>query len=137
LAGGLTSKAHRSTWLLTTMLALIVLRLVWLGSPALLVCGVVLLPALAMACHGMAPYLMDLAMFSLQSIVAGAYDLLVFVLEEREKRSQSDGVDAIKLMGIVAPVVTVLVFAVIFVQANPDLANSLGAVFGDLGDLLL
>lgn len=137
LVGGLTTKAHRSTWLLAVMLALIVVRLVWLGSPGLFVCGVLLLPALAMACHGMAPYLMDLVMFSLQSIVAGAYDLLVFVLEERENKSKSTAIDSIKLMGIVAPVVTVLVFAVIFVQANPDLATSFGSLLGDFGDMLL
>ncbi|MCA9080410.1 MAG: hypothetical protein KDA58_07615, partial [Planctomycetaceae bacterium] len=136
LIGGVRQQSHRLTWVMATLLLLVTVRLVWLGSPGLVLCGLVLLPMLAMCGHGLLPYLSDLFVFSMQTAVTGGHALLLRVAEECESRGKFR-VGGDRLLAIGLPLVAVVLFGLIFIQANPDVATSVTALLGDLGDQLL
>ncbi len=132
--GTLRRKRESSLWLLAGMLVSLSVRLLWCGSFLAIVLGIGLLVLFVMSLAGLRPYLTQAALFASQLIAAGYRGLHHYF---RTFARFSPAILRTQRFAIVLPAVTLLVFATIFVMANPDLVKSLGeniAWFVDLID---
>jgi hypothetical protein len=105
------------------MAALLAIRLVWCGSALQTVIGFALLVAFAVSLTGMKPYVLETVVFGAQSLIAGFEGARSY---GRFLTQRSPAVGRVPWLSVVLPAAAFLLFGMIFVLANPDLATSLG-----------
>ena len=121
--GTVRRKWDNSLWLLFPMLVSISARLLWCGSFLAILLGFGLLVLFAMSLAGLKPYLTQAILFASQLIAAGYRGLHHYF---RTLARFSPAILRTQWFAIALPVVTLIVFATIFVMANPDLVKSFG-----------
>ena len=111
------------SWLIGAMLALLAVRLVWMGSVLGVVCGSILLVAFALALRGELPSVLNILAGFAQLPAAGAVRLC-----EGLQRWSTSGprLPRVLWLNFLLPAGAVLLFGTLFIQANPDLARSVG-----------
>lgn len=113
----------RSSWVLAPLLVLTSIRLVWCGSTAAAVAGFVLLCGYAMALSGLRPHVIEGIVFAAQRIAAGYQGLQLY---SRALNRISPNFLLANWISVLMPVVTLVVFSIVFILANPDLVKSFG-----------
>ncbi len=121
--GTVRRKCESSLWVLVPMLVSVSARLLWCGSFLAIVLGFGLLVLFAMSLAGIKPYLTQGVLFASHLIAAGYRGLHHYF---RTAVRFSPAVLKNQWFAVVLPAVTLLVFATIFVMANPDLVKSFG-----------
>ena len=128
-----TRKPQLSTWVCCVLVAGAAARLVWCGSELSMTAGLFVMFGFAISLVGRTPYMIHTVVFATQAFAAGHHGLNHYWSSmariKPPPRVQN-------LFALVLPVVALLVFGTLFVFANPDLANAIGARFSDLFDLL-
>lgn len=125
---GSPHRGHRPGQIILGGMSLVLAaRMVWLGYEFLNVLGVLLLVAFAMAAVGRRPYVIDVAIYGLQSIVAGFPALFAY---GKSLDRLGPVVPRATWLKVVLPLVAVLGFGTIFVLANPDVATFVGNHLG-------
>ncbi len=126
-----------SLGLVGAMILLLAARMAWCGFAYHVPIGLVLVVAFAMSLAGQRPYILDLVAFIVQTIPAGFKGWLHYCRSAREIRSLSS---VVGILGVLLPLAALLVFGILFVEANPDLARSVGeslrSLFENLGHWL-
>ncbi len=124
LAGGAPRLGDvRSAALVGVMLLVLAARLLWGGSAFQAALGFGLLAAFAMSLAGMRPYVLETAVFGAQALLAGWRGLWSYGRFAAQRLPSMRGVAWLSLL---LPGTAFVVFAVIFVLANPDLLASFG-----------
>jgi hypothetical protein len=111
-------------WIVGLMLLAVTVRLVWAGWGLPVVCGFVLLVALAMSLVGIRPYVLELIVFALQSLVAGYAGLAHYRRTAGQLIIVRPRPGAWLNIGL--PLVALVVFGLLFIVANPDLMKTFG-----------
>lgn len=116
----------KPVWIVGGMLLLLALKLVWCGSALLVVAGFTLLVGFAMTLAGHTPYIVELAAYASQTVLAGYGGLLEYrnISTQMVPRIPRSG-----WLSVVLPIATVLIFGTLFVLANPDLLKTFGEGF--------
>lgn len=110
-------------YLLALMLLLLVARIFWLGSWLAVGVGFSLLAGFAMALSGIRPYVLETIVFASQTIPAGYEGLAQY----RRSADELSPVSARKIgLEYLLPLGVFIVFALLFIVANPDLATFFG-----------
>lgn len=122
ILGAVRRKPTRQLAIVIIMSIMLVVKLLWCGSVLLVVFGFGLLAALAMTLTGQTPFVLELAMFTSQTIRSGWEALLHF---GRRCNRTSPAISSLPLINVMLPVAAFCIFSVIFVLANPDLLASL------------
>lgn len=123
----------RTSIILTVMLVIISWRLACNGGGMLVVAGLWLIHALVLALRRETPFFLETLVFAAQSI-PGGYEFLSAInsqLRERVLKPVDEGKSS-RMLDIGLPAVSAVVFAGIFVMANPDVLNW---VSGGLADM--
>ncbi|MEZ6122353.1 MAG: hypothetical protein R3C49_04140 [Planctomycetaceae bacterium] len=123
----------RTVLLLTLTLLIVSLRLVCNGSNLLMLSGTWLLPALAMSLRRQVPYVVEAVVFGAQCI-PGGYEFLARI-NRRVRETVLDPIDSgpsSRLLELVLPTASAIVFGGLFVLANPDVLSWVSGHFGDL-----
>jgi hypothetical protein len=105
------------------MLMVLAASLVWCGGPGECVAGAVLLVTFAMILAGMRPYVVDIPMHTVITVVSGAGALANYL---RSAGRVSPPIPRATWLKYVLPAVAVLGFGTIFLLANPDEARRVG-----------
>src|SRR5436190_9704933 len=125
--GGMPATPRRDLAVLTVLLAGSAARLLWCGSPLAAGVGVALIVMWAMALAGRRPFILELLVFvgeAQASAYAGLARYRQSLLAGTLGRPVSPS--AAGFLGFVLPAIAVLVFGLLFLFANPDLARSFG-----------
>ncbi len=101
------------------LLVIVALRLAWAGSGLTVFSALVLVVALAMSAAGYVPYVLEGSVLASRAMVFGARRLSTYRLPGRW--SSASPPRAIQLVTWLLPLAAGIVFAAIFVFANPDL----------------
>ncbi len=110
-------------YLLAVMLLLLVARMFWWGSWLSVGVGFSLLAGFAMALSGIRPYVLETIVFASQTIPAGYEGLAQY----RRSADELSPVSARKIgLEYLLPLAVFIVFALLFIVANPDLATFFG-----------
>jgi len=110
-----------SFWLLSTMLLVLGLRMIWLGTALAVASGAALLVAYCLALRGRRPYFLEVLFVALQLLVAGAFGIDTY---SRTLSGRGPRLTRSLWLNLTLPVGAVVLFGTIFVLANPDLAQS-------------
>ena len=103
------------------LLTLLAARMVWLGTTAQVLAGLVLIAGFAMTLAGRVPYVLDTLLLGWQTSFAAAGRLGDYArMDHPQVGSLPRGV----WLKTVMPFAAVTVFGVVFIQANPDLATA-------------
>lgn len=116
-------KPTRATWLCSGLLGLIVARLLWSGSGWAVFTGMVLVAALAIAAAGFVPMVIESLLVMLRSLGDGAVRVMAYRIPVRKRSATTIGPT---VASIVLPLLAALIFAAIFVLANPSLRDLVG-----------
>ncbi|MCA9053714.1 MAG: DUF4173 domain-containing protein [Planctomycetaceae bacterium] len=103
------------------LMVVLSVRMVWLGTAAQVVAGLVLVAAFAMTLSGRVSYVLDTLLLGWQTSFAGAIRLREYAGMQRPSVGLGSRGGWLKVL---MPLAVVLVFGAVFVQANPDLARS-------------
>jgi len=122
-AGSVRPRSSWGLWIVSIMLAVLAARLLWCGSILLVGAGFALLVAFAMALSGLRPYVLEVAVFASQTILAGYQGL---VHHWRSVSGISPTVRRGVWLSVALPVVAFLAFGTIFILANPNLVAFFG-----------
>jgi hypothetical protein len=109
------------------------IRLVWCGSTAAAVAGFVLLSGYAMALSGLRPHVIEGIVFTAQRIAAGYQGLQLY---SKALSRISPSFLRTNWIAVLMPVVTLVVFSIVFILANPDLVKSFGTGLNQLIEAL-
>ena len=125
-------------YLLAFMLLLLTGKMLWCGSWLLVGAGFSLLVAFAMALSGICPYVLETVVFASQTILAG-YEGLV---QYRRSADTLSPIAARKIgLEFLLPLAAFVVFALLFIVANPNLVTFFGAqaqlLFTSIRDFIL
>lgn len=114
---------ERNGWtlLLGCMLTLLAAKTVWLGSSLLAGVGGALLVAFAMSLSHLPPYVLEIAVFASQTILAGYHGLVRY---GRFVTQKGPSLTRTNWLNIGLPLVTLVGFGMLFILANPDLLAS-------------
>lgn len=121
-----TKRSRRAALFLFTMLIVLAFRLAWLGWLPAVFAGVILLIGLAMTLRGFLPTGPVVFTYPLQTSIAGAIGSVRILLLLRKIHSLPSWKT---MLAIGMPTVITGIFAMIFVQANPDLLHSVQGWF--------
>jgi hypothetical protein len=124
LIGIPTKTPLRSTWLYGLLVAAAAVRLLWCGSGLAVVSGVVALAGFAMSLVGRTPYLIHAAVFATQTFAAG-HNGLNHYWSSLARIKPSARVQ--NVLTLILPIVALVVFGTVFIFANPDLVEAVGA----------
>ncbi|NUQ64019.1 MAG: DUF4173 domain-containing protein [Pirellulales bacterium] len=115
-------RSHAAAGLVVVMLLVLAAKLAWCGHAGLVAAGFVLIVAVAMTLAGRKPYVLDIAVYALQTPVAGWIGLSHYMrsADSLQRRGPPRG----GWLSVGLPLVAVLAFGALFVLANPDLAAS-------------
>lgn len=131
LTGMPSRNVHAATWLSALLVAGAAVRLVWCGSTLGLVCGLIVVNCFAMSLAGRTPHLVHSAVFASQLFASGYRGLHHYWASlccfRPPARIQN-------VLAIILPVVALVVFGMLFVFANPDLAATVSARLKELVD---
>jgi hypothetical protein len=113
----------------TLMLAAISARTVWCGSSLQVAVGFGLIVAFAMTLVGACPHVLGLGVFASQTVLAGYAGLIHYwrCINRRGPR-----ITRTSWLNIAFPLVTLMLFSVIFVFANPNLLSAFGTQFQEV-----
>jgi hypothetical protein len=103
------------------MLALLAVRMIWLGSALEVAVGFVLLVAAAMAIAGRRLYVLDIGAYALETIAAGAAGMVHYL---KSSGQLSPRIVRAHWLSVVLPLAALALFGTLFILANPDLATS-------------
>lgn len=118
---GCARRAPRaSAWLMAGMLAFVVARLLWLGSPLSVTVGFALLVGFALAASGAPPLVGKIVSATLGIVFCGGARLWTYL---RGTRLVAQIARRRNYLAIVLPIAAVSAFATLFVLANPDLVS--------------
>ena len=120
-------------WLVGLLVVLLAAKMVWCGSVLLVALGFGLLVAFAMTLSGLPPYVLEVAVFASQTILAGYEGLACYW---RSISRSSPSTTRVAWLNIVLPLVTFLLFGLLFILANPDLLTWFGESVGRFLDSL-
>jgi hypothetical protein len=118
--GSRRSSASGWTIAIGVMMWILAAKSLWLGSATLLIVSIFVLLSFAMTLSSFPPYLMELAIFAAQVLVAGYQGLMKYgqFLMARPRIKRPNWIN------IGLPLVTLIAFSVLFILANPDLLKS-------------
>ena len=137
-AWGLSPFSHVSFWIVAAMLLALAAKMLWCGSVLLVAAGFTLTVAFAACLAGLCPYVLEVAVFASQTILAG-YDGLI--QHGRFLRKAGPPIERGKWLSVGLPVAAFVVFGLLFVLANPDVVTFLGQeadrLFNALRDWIL
>lgn len=120
---------HRSSLIVLSLLWLIGARLVWCGSELAVALGFALLSAFALSLTGQCPFVLRTIAFTASLVSSGYHGLLSYQGRLSAIRfSQRKG----NSLAILLPVVTVSLFGLVFVMANPDLVKFVSQTLSDI-----
>lgn len=104
------------------MLLVLAAKLAWCGHAGLVAAGFALLVAMAMSSIGRVPYLLDVALYAVQTPVAGGAGLAHYArsADQLPRGGSPPG----GWLSFVLPVIALIVFGALFILANPELATS-------------
>lgn len=105
------------------MLVALAARMVWCGWALNVAIGAVLLMALALALSGRVPHVLELLVFPAHMVLGG---LLGPAPYARLLRRPGSRWNRLAGLSILLPLVTFVVFSLLFILANPDLLTSFG-----------
>ena len=133
---GCAGKKHVvATRISIALIALVSARLIWSGSMLAVLSGFTLVVALAMSAAGFVPYVLEGCVLAGRAIFDGAQRLTEYRLPgslahdasasharppESGRSGESEPSSGSKVVALVLPVATAVVFGAIFVFANPD-----------------
>lgn len=117
-----------SVWLVAGMLALLAVRLVWYGSPLQVAVGACLIVIFATAVDGQKPFLLNAMAMASQTLVAGHRALEAHVATLKQS---CPTIARRKHLNVIFPVLAFLLFAGLFVLANPDVVSFVVRQFSD------
>ncbi|QDT07732.1 hypothetical protein K227x_61600 [Rubripirellula lacrimiformis] len=115
------------------IMAVVVARLIWLGSAWTLVSGIVLVVAISMIAAGSVPMVLEGIVLASRSLLDGAVRLGQSRLPQQLGGGAGAKV-AQRLLSILLPIVAAGVFGAIFLFANPDLLERFSARLMDAID---
>jgi hypothetical protein len=122
--GSLRRQYGVSLWVVGGMLALLSAKLLWCGSGLLVAAGFVLLIAFSMTLAGLCPFVLEMLVFASQTIPAGFKGIA------EHGRSLSRTRVGRKTRGnwlnFTLPLMVGLAFGLVFILANPELAEAFG-----------
>ncbi len=121
LAGSPCPKLRASLWIVVAMLVVLAARMIWLGSVLSAAVGFALLVTSAMVIAGRRLYVLDVAAYALQTVVAGGAGLAHYA---RSASQLSPKIVRVHWLSVVLPVAALALFGTLFILANPDLATS-------------
>lgn len=130
LAGCFRPRGRLSLWIVGIMLLVLSAKMLWCGSELLVSSGFVLLVAFAMSLSGLCPYVLETAVFASQTILAGYEG---FIHYGRSCNKLGPTITRGSWLNTVLPLVTLVLFSVLFVLANPKLLTW----FGETADMLV
>ena len=113
----------RGFWILAIMLIALAAKMIWCGSWPLVACGFALLAAFAMALSGLCPYVLEVAVFASQTILAG-YEGLSHYWRSADRLSPA--VKRRAWLDVGLPLLAFVAFGLLFLVANPKLLASFG-----------
>ena len=113
-------------WLIGVMLLLAAGKLLWCGSALLVTCGSLLLVAFAMTLSGLCPYALATIVFGSQAVMAGYEGMLFYGKWLIGGRVVVEKVKRYRWLNVLLPAITCLLFAGLFVLANPNLLAAFG-----------
>ncbi|MBB75549.1 MAG: hypothetical protein CMJ75_13665 [Planctomycetaceae bacterium] len=119
----LGSPAHRpllSTWLFAAAIAVLCARLVWLGSPFTVCCGLGLLCIFALGRAGRTVHLLESFAFAWCVIPSGLLGLVPYWKQLQHLAPQVSH----RWLNVLLPLFAFVLFGFLFVGANPDLAQA-------------
>jgi len=122
-----------SLWLVSLMLAVLAARLLWCGFPLLLPVGLALLVAWAMSLSGQVPHVLETLVFASQTVSAGYHGLIDhgrFLIRAVPRSTRTHW------LNVMLPLVTAVMFSLLFVLANPDLLATFSQRVAELFDTL-
>ncbi len=131
LLGSPRPRFRGSLWVISLMLAVLAAKLIWCGYPLLLPLGLALLVAWAMSLSGQVPHVLETVVFASQAVSAGFYGLIDqgrFLVRAVPRSTRTHW------LNVVLPLVTALVFSLLFVLANPDLLTAFSERVAELFD---
>ncbi len=118
-------RAIRHAWILLALLVVLALRLLWLGTPATAVAGVLLLVGFALALAGLPPHILEGFTLAIASLFGGIARLIFY---SRNTRKTTRQVTKASLAWIV-PAAALAIFGGIFILANPAVRDAVGEWF--------
>ncbi len=128
----------RGYWLVGLMLLVAAGKMIWCGSALLVAAGFALLVALAMALSGLCPYVLEMAVFLSQTVLAG-YEGLIH--HWRGLGKLGPPVSRGGWLNYVLPLTAFVLFGLLFIMANPNLVDLFGETvelfFNTLRDWIL
>jgi len=115
-----------SLWVSGGMLLVLAAKLLWCGSAWLATIGFALVVAYAMALAGFCPYVPEVLIYAAQTVHAGLLAIIHY-----GRQFNTSGVERTRpgWMSVALPVSAFVLFASIFVLANPDVAAAFGERF--------
>lgn len=133
LLGSPRPRFRTSSWAVSLMLAALAAKLLWCGYPLLLPVGLALLVAWAMCLSGQVPHVLETLVFSSQTVSAGYRGLIDqgrFLIRAVPRSTRTHW------LNVLLPLVTAVMFSLLFVLANPDLAATFSERIAELSDTL-
>ncbi|MFV0445068.1 MAG: DUF4153 domain-containing protein, partial [Planctomycetaceae bacterium] len=106
------------------LLAVLAARMAWLGSVPQLLFGLLLVAALSRTLAGRTPYVLDTIFAGCLVGLSATYRLPDYA----QRRSSGRSLPRAGWLKVLMPAVVVLMFGVVFIQANPDLKTTIDEI---------
>lgn len=127
--GSDTLKRTWHVWAVAIMLAVLSLKMFWLGSGLLVFCGLVLLVAFGMSLSGYRPFVLEAFAFGWLSLHSGLDGLRHY---GRNIKQIGMPMANLPWLSVILPITAFLGFGLIFVLANPNLMTSFSQVVSNM-----
>lgn len=126
-------RCRASLWVISLMLVVLAAKLLWCGYLLLLPVGVALLVAWTLSLSGQVPHVLETVVFGSQTVSAGCHGLIEqgrFLIRAVPRSTRTHW------LNVVLPLVTAVMFSLLFVLAKPDLLATFSTRIAELFDQL-
>ena len=121
LMGSPRPSLRGSFCVVVVLVALLAIRMVWLGSVFAVLIGAVLLIAYSLVLQGVRPYASDVLARALETTVAGGFALGQYA---RSMAGFAPRIPRLFWLNVLLPLFVLVLFGMLFMLANPDLVTS-------------
>ncbi|MEN6407158.1 MAG: DUF4173 domain-containing protein [Thermoguttaceae bacterium] len=111
-----------SFWVVGVLLLASTAKLVWCGSPLLVVVAIAMLAAFTAALSGVCPHVLETVFMAVQIIPAGYFGLCHYERSFKE-RPRHHAVTSGRWLAVLLPLAAFVVFGLLFILANPNLVT--------------